>query len=162
MKTKKIIKWAEEKGILKNATPYTQFSKVLEETNEILIAINNDDREELIDAIGDTAITLIILDAMHYPDRVPLKIEYSLDINILGYSRELLLLSVMRTNNKIFEDLMWEGLYPSEKFYKQLHTLNKLASTLDLTLQDCIKSAYKVIKNRKGKMINGTFVKDAE
>ena len=28
------------------------------------------------------------------------------------------------------------------------------------SLQDCLQSAYDVIKNRKGKMVNGQFVKD--
>jgi len=30
----------------------------------------------------------------------------------------------------------------------------------DITIEDCINSAYQVIKNRKGKMQNGTFVKN--
>jgi NTP pyrophosphatase (non-canonical NTP hydrolase) len=30
-----------------------------------------------------------------------------------------------------------------------------------MTIEDCINSAYKVIANRKGKMDNGTFVKEA-
>lgn len=30
-----------------------------------------------------------------------------------------------------------------------------------LKLEDCLESAYNVIKNRTGKMINGQFVKDA-
>jgi len=29
-----------------------------------------------------------------------------------------------------------------------------------LDIEDCIESAYDVISKRKGKMINGTFVKD--
>ncbi len=38
--------------------------------------------------------------------------------------------------------------------------LTNLAHLCDLKLEDCIKLAYSVIKNRKGTMINGTFVKD--
>ena len=30
----------------------------------------------------------------------------------------------------------------------------------EVTIEDCINSAYEVIKNRTGKMKNGTFVKD--
>ena len=37
--------------------------------------------------------------------------------------------------------------------------LTNLAALEKLTIEDCIDSAYKVIANRKGKMINGTFVK---
>lgn len=31
---------------------------------------------------------------------------------------------------------------------------------MDITIEDCINSAYKVISTRKGKMQNGTFIKD--
>jgi len=38
--------------------------------------------------------------------------------------------------------------------------LTNLANLEKLNIEDCIDSAYKEIANRKGKMINGTFVKD--
>jgi NTP pyrophosphatase (non-canonical NTP hydrolase) len=37
--------------------------------------------------------------------------------------------------------------------------LTNLARLEELRIEDCVDSAYDVIKNRKGKMINGTFVK---
>jgi len=37
--------------------------------------------------------------------------------------------------------------------------LTNLAALEDLRIEDCVTSAYDVIKNRKGNMINGTFVK---
>jgi NTP pyrophosphatase (non-canonical NTP hydrolase) len=39
--------------------------------------------------------------------------------------------------------------------------LTNLAKLEDLNIEDCIKSAYDVIAKRTGKMVNGTFVKDA-
>lgn len=38
--------------------------------------------------------------------------------------------------------------------------LTNLAHLCGLSIEDCIVSAYDVIKNRKGKMENGTFVKE--
>lgn len=38
--------------------------------------------------------------------------------------------------------------------------LTNLAYFYDLKVEDCVDSAYKEIKNRQGKMINNTFVKD--
>jgi NTP pyrophosphatase (non-canonical NTP hydrolase) len=38
--------------------------------------------------------------------------------------------------------------------------LTNLAHLQGVTIEDCVDSAYKVISNRTGKMINGTFVKD--
>ena len=38
--------------------------------------------------------------------------------------------------------------------------LTNLAEMLGLKVEDCIDFAYEQIKDRKGKMINGTFVKN--
>ena len=40
--------------------------------------------------------------------------------------------------------------------------LTNLAYLEGITIEECIKSAYAEIANRKGKMINGTFVKEVE
>jgi len=41
-----------------------------------------------------------------------------------------------------------------------LVTIIVLAHQLDLDVTECLGIAYEEIKNRKGKMINGTFVKE--
>tara|TARA_B110000503_G_scaffold10389_1_gene14060 strand:+ start:1843 stop:2145 length:303 start_codon:yes stop_codon:yes gene_type:complete len=87
--------WAQEKGIFAKATPMAQALKTLEETTELCTAINNDDRTEIIDAIGDIMVTLIIQAKMQ-----------------------------------------------------------------NLSLEECLESAYNVITKRTGKMVNGQFVKD--
>ena len=38
--------------------------------------------------------------------------------------------------------------------------LTNLAELNDVKIEDCINGAYEVIANRKGQMINGTFVKE--
>ena len=38
--------------------------------------------------------------------------------------------------------------------------LNILSEQLGFDLDECLKSAYEEIKNRTGKTINGTFIKD--
>jgi NTP pyrophosphatase (non-canonical NTP hydrolase) len=38
--------------------------------------------------------------------------------------------------------------------------LTNLSELIDVPIEECIESAYKVISKRTGKMINGTFVKD--
>lgn len=52
--------WAEEKGILEKATTMKQAEKTHEEVLELMHAIDEDDREEIKDAIGDIMVTLII------------------------------------------------------------------------------------------------------
>lgn len=71
-----VINWADEKGILSNATPLTQFSKTQEEVSELEHALDVKARgfkdfindkglvvsadEEIEDSIGDIVVTLII------------------------------------------------------------------------------------------------------
>lgn len=43
-----------------------------------------------------------------------------------------------------------------------LVTIIVLAHQLDLDVTECLRIAYDEIKNRKGKMINGTFVKESD
>ncbi|NKC01999.1 MAG: nucleotide pyrophosphohydrolase [Pseudomonadales bacterium] len=87
--------WAMEKGILAKATPMAQALKTLEETTELCTAINVKDREEIIDAMGDIMVTLIIQAKMQ-----------------------------------------------------------------NISLEQCLESAYNVISKRTGRMVNGQFVKD--
>ncbi|MBE18126.1 MAG: nucleotide pyrophosphohydrolase [Nitrospinae bacterium] len=87
--------WSEDRGILDKATPMAQALKTLEETTELCVAVNSEDRIEIIDSIGDILVTLIIQCQLQ-----------------------------------------------------------------DLKIEQCLESAYKVIAKRKGKMINGQFVKE--
>lgn len=55
-----VIQWAKDKGILEKATTMKQAEKTHEEVLELMTAINDDDREEIIDALGDILVTIII------------------------------------------------------------------------------------------------------
>ena len=92
---KNVINWAAEKGIFEKGTPEAQAWKTLEEAQEILDGIITENKEEVIDGIGDTIVTLIIQAEMQ-----------------------------------------------------------------GVELLDCLEIAYNVIAKRKGKMIDGQFVKE--
>lgn len=55
-----VEEWAAQKGILEKATPMAQALKTLEECTELCTSINKNDKPEIIDAIGDIMVTLII------------------------------------------------------------------------------------------------------
>lgn len=55
-----VLAWAEQKGILKNGTPSAQCDKTLEEVMELSEGIFKNDKEEIIDALGDILVTIII------------------------------------------------------------------------------------------------------
>jgi NTP pyrophosphatase (non-canonical NTP hydrolase) len=55
-----VIAWATQKGIFESGTYKAQALKTLEEVQELQEAIDSDNREEVIDALGDILVTVII------------------------------------------------------------------------------------------------------
>lgn len=55
----KVIQWSEARKIIPNSTPFAQSMKAVEEINELVDALRANNREEAIDAIGDTVVCLI-------------------------------------------------------------------------------------------------------
>jgi NTP pyrophosphatase (non-canonical NTP hydrolase) len=91
-----ITAWAQEKGLLEKQNAPKQMLKIMEEVGETASAILKNDHAKIVDGIGDSLVTLIVL------------------------SKQL-------------------GLEP-------LH---------------CLEVAWNEIKDRKGKMVDGTFVKES-
>jgi NTP pyrophosphatase (non-canonical NTP hydrolase) len=91
----KVLEWGDERNLLHNENALKQYSKLQEESNELLIGMLNKDPYEIIDALGDIQIVLIIL-----------------------------------------------------------------ANQLGFDIDECLKSAYNEIKDRKGQTINGNFIKE--
>jgi len=54
----KIDQWMKDRGITDNGTAMGQAIKTLEETTELLDAINHNDTDKIIDAVGDIYVTL--------------------------------------------------------------------------------------------------------
>ena len=52
--------WGHDKGIIEHGTVVSQSVKTIEEASELLSAVNANDRNEIVDAIGDTMVTLIL------------------------------------------------------------------------------------------------------
>ncbi|MBF1096712.1 MAG: hypothetical protein HXL37_00265 [Riemerella sp.] len=150
--------WADKKGILEHGKPIKQLLKTLEEITELHTAIEDDNLEEIIDAIGDVVVTLIIYAKMKSITLFPNGSEELSDSKgtaqdpyfLLDNCNKLMQLEKF-TNDSI------------EKYYTVqmiLFLLNQIANRFDLKVWECFHSAYKVISGRTGKVVNGTFVKD--
>lgn len=92
---RKVIEWANERGLIKEENAPKQFIKLTEEVGELASALLKKDPYETIDAIGDIQVVLIIL-----------------------------------------------------------------CEQLGINMSDCLNSAYEEIKNRKGVLKDGTFIKE--
>jgi NTP pyrophosphatase (non-canonical NTP hydrolase) len=54
-----VIKWAEARKIIPNATPISQLLKTVAEVGELADAVNKRNRAETMDAVGDVLVCLI-------------------------------------------------------------------------------------------------------
>ena len=59
-----VIQWAEARRIIPNATPVSQLMKAFSEMGELADATIKNDEEEVIDAVGDVMVCLIIYCAL--------------------------------------------------------------------------------------------------
>jgi hypothetical protein len=157
--TEKIIKWGEDKGIYENSTYQHQLNKTLEEVTELHKAIIENDVDEVKDAIGDIYVTLVM--ASQFEEHIMDAIEFRYDEHNAGLSID-----------ESLEELHYilECLAHLMNYYKKnsiednaisiLICLKIITFNFNIHFIDCIEHAYNVISKRKGKMIDGQFVKD--
>ena len=55
-----VIRWGLERQIVQNSNPRAQAIKTLEEVGELMQAIQDKDREAMMDAYGDILVTLVM------------------------------------------------------------------------------------------------------
>ena len=160
---------AKERGIFDNSTPFNQLLKIHEEAGELIKACYDDDRPAIKYAIGDTMICLInycyfvfknkdyaieIINARYMFD----SFEGSSTINYLSYITKIL---IILFNEEFL--LQENSNHTRNVFFRLSHIsqlIEKIAQDNNTTLEECLTIAYNEIKNRKGKIINGKFIKD--
>ena len=152
-----VIIWANEKGIIKRENADKQFLKFDEESGELSGAITKNNHELIVDSIGDTLVTLIILSAdLGYNIRLQsidnlVKENTPSEVPTLFYAKELIRLKGLLVNG-----------YSSELIAWCIETTLHISYCLALEPAHCLEVAYNVIKNRKGKTLNGTFIKESD
>jgi NTP pyrophosphatase (non-canonical NTP hydrolase) len=131
-----IIDWAREKNINNSDK---QYLKIIEEAGETSRAILHNDIPELKDGLGDIAVTVIIY---YWQKNKPLNLK----------EREYIFHDHL-CFREIFKDL-------SEMNPDPLNLLEIIAYNHSTTLKECLNLAWNEIKDRKGKTVNGTFIKN--
>ena len=84
-----IIRWAEARKIVPNSTPETQLLKAVSEIGELADATIKGNREDIVDAVGDTMVCLIIYCALQNLNLVDcMEVAYDAIKNRKGTLRE--------------------------------------------------------------------------
>ena len=150
----KVEQWSKDRN-LHTADPNKQRLKLWEEFGELNASIARDDREGAIDAIGDMLVVMIIY-----------KQQLGYGSNDVFYPRKDNLDFIVRLEDIDLIDCIGHGIYNSGSCIEGLgmvvENLTVLAYRLNTNLEECLAAAYDVIKDRKGKMINGVFVKESD
>ena len=145
----KVEEWARVRK-LHTASPKAQALKVIEEFTETLKAYDDNDEGEIIDGVGDTYVTLIILCQQLDIDFKGIQ-EKSGSVPTTCHARGInrLATGVSKGNLDIVKRSVL-GL---------LNTANFMSEMVEVKPIECLRVAYDEIKDRKGMMIEGTFVK---
>lgn len=167
---KLIEQWAIDRGLDKNGTSYGQMRKTLEEIAELSIGILKGDLPAIIDGVGDTFVTIVVGN-MHTVAKDKVDIErviYDISENDYvenfgkGYQAKSVS-GLFYSGYTLERSNIWNGDYYKESpVYNILYELLIVCYVWDLKLEDCIESAYKEIADRKGKVVNGSFVKESD
>lgn len=160
MKLQKLItnvqQWSIDRGLDK-ADSKKQMLKLYEEFGELASGLAKGNKEVIKDSIGDVVVVLIILaqqkgvksisdfcvifDHLSINDLMPRAAE------LIG----LISLQIRKTNDEIEEYIV-----------RLISCLRTIAKSENLNFEDCLSQAWNEIKDRKGKLIDGVWVKEED
>lgn len=152
---KQIEQWAEDRNIIKGSKPIDQAMKLFSEFGELADNVGKD--RDCRDDIGDVFVVLTIMTAQHKHSISDHLASCGKGYNLKGEVIELCENLVVFADAKCLE---------YEKEQESLSTAICLLESIALqnmsSLEECIQIAYNDIKDRKGIMHNGTFIKESD
>lgn len=164
----KIVQWAHDRNIVEGSSIYDQAKKLVEETGELFNGINKGKPAVVVDSIGDIAVVITIIEAIHFREQgspIEFRNQYTKKGSIYQDGEEI---TLAKTEADIA--MLTAGMLADVARYGQNSTIDILEGIWDaldhytrlthLDLYDCVKAAYDEIKDRKGKLVDGVFVKD--
>lgn len=163
----KIEQWAIERELDKKGTVEGQLTKTAEEAAELIIGISKGKKEVIKDSIGDIYVTLVVGNMLD--KKLNFKILNETCCKMANEILPELPKQKDEDNRQAFIFCMaslitstLEHGYRKDILEIGITNLMGAATAYELDFVDCVESAYKEISNRKGKMVNGTFVKESD
>lgn len=160
---KNVELWSIDRS-LNTACPLKQYDKLIEEYGELVKGLNKNNKQLIMDSIGDMFIVMTIM-MQQINGNIKLAEEiskfYEGESTTVNYIKHLSNLGGMLTkllndnaeNTYLFTNIQTE-------ISNLLSLLHKTVTEYKTSLFYCVKLAYDEIKNRKGKIIDGKFIKE--
>lgn len=155
---KKIEQWAIDRGLDKNGTVEGQLIKTAEEVAELIIGISKDNIDVIKDSVGDVFVTLVIGNMFEKQTSIDDFKEFTQGIKTATKSK----IDAMSELNNALSHFYYITRYGRGAIRCLTLTIIEITNYYNLDFTDCVESAYKEISGRKGKVINGTFVKESD
>lgn len=150
-----VEEWGVARNIIGGATAKDQFFKLVSENGEWATGVITSDREEMMDGLGDSVVVLTIMSRQLGYSIVDLhaRIEYNAklpgtDLNVLSHLG-------------LLADNLGKGQDEAARLRigYLVEALIGVARRQGVCINNCLRLAYSAIKDRKGVMYNGIFIK---
>lgn len=154
-KIDQIAKWHHERNLIDGATDQGQFKKLMSEFGEL--SDNLAKGRCIKDDIGDCGV--VIINIAERNGALHLLKQYHEVLHCVEY------ISLLDSLHCLGQTILNETSYAvsiQECAVKCWESLKGFAKANNLDFDECLSVAYDDIKDRKGKMINGTFVKESD
>ena len=160
---KNIEQWAEERNLINGSTPQKQMLKLMEEFGELCGGIAKNKLEVIKDSIGDCFVVLTILNAQYRMESTKPNSHQSHLLEPTGhFGAHTLDEAILRAAAKIGQMANPSTRNEDWDVKALANYLFLIAKMADLDFPKCVQYAYDQIKDRKGKMIDGVFVKEGD
>lgn len=159
-----IIDWAKERELDTKGTVEAQTIKTVEELSELIKAICKDNKEDIIDSIGDIYVTLVIgnmLDESIMIDFLQEEMNLLFDDKAIKECRKLNKRYKLKKLGE-FIPVVLNYKYTSVVVRDLTYQLTKIAYSYKLDFVECVESAYNTIKDRHGVIKDGQYIKDED
>ena len=153
----KIEQWATDRNIIKGSSPIDQAMKLFSEFGEL--ADNVGKGRDIKDDCGDIFVVLTIIAKQVNQSLTQLNFDALQWAE--GNNKELVLV----LNNTLPELVGYAhnaNFFHVGLFKRAINTLNAIARNHKTTLEECVQVAYDDIKERRGILMNGVFIKESD
>lgn len=157
---KNIEQWAEDRNLIEGSTTQKQMLKLIEEYGELTSGVIKNNAEKIKDSIGDCLVVLSVLNSQFKKRGEVFKFD--------KYLTEILSLELDSNHGLNKEEVIIDGLSALHSIAKDdflfdfILVLRFIAYETSLRLEECMQAAWDEIKDRKGRMIYGVFVKESD
>lgn len=162
-----VTQWGTDRNFFaaNGATYEGQWVKLFEEAGELAQGIAKKKPKVIKDSIGDMLVVCIMLQGIaHRDDTLTNLMAYELfaQVGVFNPAKASTHLYF------IANELCWlspdnhSTNYKGSYLQRMVSNLSSIAALFGFTIIDCLEDAYKEIKDRKGSMIDGVFIKEQD